>query len=111
MKPELLARALWYNRKDKGLISKGDHFVAKRKCMKTNLKLMCFHIITAIFVIIFALSLHLIENVGYEEDAYWFGILVSCSFMYDLVLYLLIFFQLVVIVLIVILHWNFGVKR
>ena len=85
--------------------------IVKRKYMKTNLKLMCFHIITAIFVIIFALSLHIIENVGYEKDAYWFGILVPCFFMYDLVLYLLIFFQLIVIVLIVILHWNFRVKK
>ena len=30
--------------------------------MEKSFKLMCFHVITAIFVIIFALSLHIIDN-------------------------------------------------
>ena len=79
---------------------------------------MCFHIITAIFVIIFALSLHIIDNAysysissGYGGYLNWADIEVHGAFMYDLVLYLLIGFQLVVIVLILTLYWNFRTKE
>ena len=79
---------------------------------------MCFHVITAIFVIIFALSLHIIDNAydysiesGYKGYLNWAGIEVHGVFMYDLVLYLLIGFQLVVIVLILTLYWNFRTRE
>ena len=79
---------------------------------------MCFHVITAIFVIIFALSLHIIDNAyGYSIESgrggylNWAGIKVSGVFIYDLVLYLLIGFQLIVIVLILVLYWNSRIRK
>ncbi len=74
---------------------------------------MCFHIILAVFVIIFALSLHIIDNAynysvesGYNGYLLWAGIKIHGAFIYDLVLYLLIGFQLMVIILILRLYWN-----
>lgn len=74
---------------------------------------MCFHVVMAIFVIIFALTLHLIDNAyecslktGGRGYLNWAGITVHGVFMYDMVLYLLICFQLAVIILILILYWN-----
>ena len=81
--------------------------------MRKSFKLMSFHVISAVFVIIFALSLHVIDNAyNYSMDSgqrgylNWAGVRVQGAFMYDLVLYLLIAFQLVVIILTLALYWS-----
>ena len=77
--------------------------------MKKKFILLSVHVVLAIFVIIFAITLHLIDNAMHSSRGgavNWAGIIVDGVFVYDLVLYLLIGFQLAVIVLILYLYYE-----
>ncbi|MBD3208473.1 MAG: hypothetical protein GF370_03395 [Candidatus Nealsonbacteria bacterium] len=77
--------------------------------MKKRFILLSVHVVLAIFVIIFAITLHLIDNAmdsSWEGKVNWAGVIVDGVFVYDLVLYLLIGFQLAVIILILYLYYE-----
>lgn len=74
---------------------------------------MCFHVLSAVLVVVLAMTLHLISNAYYhsimndgEGNVNLAGNIVNGALIYDITMWSLICIQFVVIILILYLHWS-----